>query len=184
MLLAFASALIALCVGCSTSTSISDPNIRTPGTKKDDEIIERLVGREVNKIVRYRKSGIVNVTCHNGLLLLTGYVISDALKQSVTEIAQRTPEVRLVKNYLAIHPARTLGQVTSDVLGNTELANRVRFKLQSIEEVDLKRMRVVVYAGLVYLMGSVTREQGQIAAETVSNLRGIRRVTKIFDYID
>jgi osmotically-inducible protein OsmY len=49
---------------------------------------------------------------------------------------------------------------------------------------DVSRIKVVSSQNTVYLMGMVTREEGDTVAELVRNIRGVDRVVKIFDYVD
>jgi osmotically-inducible protein OsmY len=49
---------------------------------------------------------------------------------------------------------------------------------------DASRIKVVSSQKTVYLMGLVTREQGDKVAEIVRNIGGVEKVVKIFDYTD
>jgi osmotically-inducible protein OsmY len=50
--------------------------------------------------------------------------------------------------------------------------------------IDPKRVKVVTEAGAVYLMGLVTRAEGDLAADRAANIEGVERVVKVFEYID
>ena len=49
---------------------------------------------------------------------------------------------------------------------------------------DPTRVKVLTQKGNVYLMGLVTREEGELVTEQVRNVNGVRRVVKVFEYIE
>ncbi|MDX1606637.1 MAG: DNA-3-methyladenine glycosylase I, partial [Candidatus Competibacterales bacterium] len=49
---------------------------------------------------------------------------------------------------------------------------------------DPTRVKVVTERGIVYLMGLVTTAEGNAAAEAVRQVRGVRKVVKVFEYLD
>jgi osmotically-inducible protein OsmY len=49
---------------------------------------------------------------------------------------------------------------------------------------DASRVKVVSSQNTVYLMGIVTRAEGDKVAEIVRNIGGVEKVVKIFDYSD
>ena len=49
---------------------------------------------------------------------------------------------------------------------------------------DAERIKVISSQNTVYLMGFVSREEGNAIAEIVRNIGGVEKVVKIFDYTD
>jgi osmotically-inducible protein OsmY len=45
-------------------------------------------------------------------------------------------------------------------------------------------VKVVTESGVVYLMGIVTRDEADAAAEIAHTASGVTRVVKVFEYID
>ncbi|HEX6005994.1 MAG TPA: BON domain-containing protein, partial [Burkholderiales bacterium] len=45
-------------------------------------------------------------------------------------------------------------------------------------------VKVVTEAGVVYLLGLVTRKEADAATEIARTTRGVHRVVRVFEYID
>jgi osmotically-inducible protein OsmY len=52
------------------------------------------------------------------------------------------------------------------------------------DKVSSNHVKVVTEAGIVYLMGLVTREEGEEAAKVAANTSGVIRVVKAFEYLN
>ncbi|MDX1556747.1 MAG: BON domain-containing protein, partial [Xanthomonadales bacterium] len=63
-------------------------------------------------------------------------------------------------------------------------ANSVLTAKNPIEGLDATRIKVLTARRIVYLMGTVTREEGDRVAEVVRNIGGVEKVVKVFDYVD
>jgi osmotically-inducible protein OsmY len=59
----------------------------------------------------------------------------------------------------------------------------VRASLLVDDEVPSDRVKVIVENGTVYLMGIISEEEGDNAANLARNISGVIRVMKVFDYI-
>ena len=46
------------------------------------------------------------------------------------------------------------------------------------------RIKTTVELGVVYLMGLVTREEGETAGQIAASVGGVEKVVKIFEYVD
>jgi osmotically-inducible protein OsmY len=66
------------------------------------------------------------------------------------------------------------------------LTSRAQHALSNINMpgFDVTRVKVVTEDGVVYLMGLVTQEEGDAAAEKVRFVPGVVRVVKLFEYIE
>jgi len=51
-------------------------------------------------------------------------------------------------------------------------------------EVPSSRIKVVTENGIVYLLGLVTRKEGQLAAKIARESSGVQRVVMLFEYIN
>ena len=80
-----------------------------------------------------------------------------------------------------------------EVTGNTSIisrgndawiSTRVRAVLLTNNTVADANIRVVTENGAVYLMGVVDREQGDQAAALISDIGGVTRVVKVFEYLN
>ncbi len=152
----------------------TDP--RTAGAQVEDESIELKILDQVNKL--YDDKVHVNVTSYNGVVLLTGEVPDQDAAASIGGIAKGTPKVKSVHNELVVAPLSELGQRTND----TYITSKVKARFVEANRFPPNAVKVVTERGVVYLMGIVTRGQGDSAGETAATTAGVTRVVKIFEY--
>ena len=57
-------------------------------------------------------------------------------------------------------------------------------QLATNDRIDSSKLKVTTENATVYLMGMVTRDEGNRIANAVSAVGGIQRIVKVFDYID
>jgi osmotically-inducible protein OsmY len=60
----------------------------------------------------------------------------------------------------------------------------VKARLINNGKVSPSHVKVVTESGVVYLMGIVTRDEAEAAAEIARTTSGVTRVVKVFDYVD
>lgn len=179
--------LISLVSGCTTflgavkSDPIEvDPQDRTLGAWVDDQSIETTVSHNIDKTNADLGKAHVEVHSFNGVVLLTGEVPNAEARSMASEVAQKVPNVRIVHNELAIRGNTSFLSRT----GDSYLHKRIKLRHYGQDALDGVNIDVVVQDDVAYLMGLVTREQGEIAAHTASLTRGVRQVVKVFEYID
>ncbi|MEK9872696.1 MAG: BON domain-containing protein, partial [Betaproteobacteria bacterium] len=64
------------------------------------------------------------------------------------------------------------------------LKGKVVTQLARNKDVRSIRISTSVELGVVYLMGLVTREEGETAGQIVASVGGVEKVVKIFEYVD
>lgn len=174
-------------VGCATpvvlgaaaaSSAAVANDERTTGTIIDDQGIEFKVAGRLNDDVGLKENGSISVTSYNGVVLLTGEVISPGLKQRASAIAHDTPQVRMVVNELELAEPDSVGDYAKD----SWITTKVKSKLLGDDIVPGNKVKVVTDKRVVYLMGLISREQGRVAAELARQTDGVRKVVKLFEY--
>ena len=175
---AFLSGCVPLMIGGAVgTTAFVTTDRRSTGTQMADNVMEQRINFEISQAI---KTGLhLNVTCYNGRVLLTGEVANEQDKQIAQKIAQRSLEVRAVINELHVGPELSLGQRMSD----STLASKVRSYLVGTKNISLNQMKVTVENGTVYLMGLVTAQEAQTAANVASRVSGVKSVVKVFEVI-
>jgi osmotically-inducible protein OsmY len=156
---------------------------RSPGTVIDDQTIELQVSNNLFATDEFDSKDHVKMEVHNGTVLLAGETKSEANKALATKIVSAIRGVKRVVNELAVMAPATAG----DRLDNSYITTKANSMLTAKNPVagfDLTRIKVMTARGNVYLMGTVTREEGDRAAEVVRNLKGVEKVVKVFDYLD
>jgi len=166
--------LAAIGVG-ATAVVLSDR--RSPGFYIEDEKIEWKIRVEV---IEGFKDAHINATSYNLSVLLTGQVLTEQAKKDVEVAARSNSGVKTVTNEITVGGNSSLASRSSDSLITTS----VKARLINNGKVSPSHVKVVTESGVVYLMGILTREESDAAAEIARTTSGVSRVVKVFEYID
>ena len=180
MLLAvpFVNGCAPLVVGGAAATGVVvAEDRRTVGTITEDQAIEL---KAVNRIGDRVKNAHVNVTSYNRMVLVTGEVADAAAKATAEKTAQGVENVRSVFNELAIGPNSALSARAND----TYLTSVVKARFVDAQRFSPVHVKVVTEAGVVYLLGMVTRKEADAATQIARTTRGVQRVVRVFEYLD
>ena len=148
---------------------------RTAGTYLEDETIEwKVFG------LRGGYSGAhINATSFNRRVLLTGEVPDEETKKKVEEEVRRIENVKEVTNELQVAGASSLASRGSDGI----ITSNVKARMVNNRYFSPVHVKVITEAGVVYLMGLVTQQEGDAAVEVARNTSGVVRVVKVFEYV-
>ncbi|HEX7559498.1 MAG TPA: BON domain-containing protein [Usitatibacter sp.] len=149
---------------------------RTTGTYIEDEGIEwKVLGR-----VRERFSGAhITATSFNRRVLLTGEAPAEEAKQQIEEAVRTIDNVRDVTNELQVAGASSLASRGNDAL----ITSNVKTRMVNNGKFSPLHVKVVTEAGVVYLMGLVSPQEGDAAVEIARTTSGVSRVVKVFEYV-
>lgn len=148
---------------------------RTTGIYIEDENIEwKFWGR-----MRENATGShVNPTSFNRRLLLTGETPTEITKKEIEDMAKSIPNVREVINEIQIAGASSATSRGNDAI----ITSGVKARMVGNRSFSPTHIKVVTEAGVVYLMGLVTPEEGDAAVEVARSTSGVNRVVKVFEY--
>lgn len=181
MLLIAASALLQGCFPLAAigvgATAVVLSDRRSPGIYIEDEKIEWKIRVEV---IEGFKDAHINATSYNLSVLLTGQVLTEQAKKDVEAAARSNSGVKTVTNEITVGGNSSLASRSSDSLITTS----VKARLINNGKVSPSHVKVVTESGVVYLMGILTREESDAAAEIARTTSGVSRVVKVFEYID
>ena len=155
---------------------------RTAGTVVDDQGIEFKAMSIMNDNPEMNERSSISVTSYNYTVLLTGDAEDQHIPESYARMIADIPKVMRVVNEVQIGPNATLAEQSRDAY-ITAKAKLSLFDLE-LPDFDATRVKVLTQKGTVFLMGLVTREEGQAAANQVRNVDGVRKVVKVFEYIE
>ena len=167
---------IAAVVGAGAAGAMVATDRRSSGAYADDESIEWKTSLAIRD--KFGDKVHVNVTSFNRIVLLTGEVPTEEMRQEIQKIAQGTKSVRDVRNEIALDKPTALQSWTDD----SYITSKVMANMLGNEHVNQYYVKVVTENGVVYLMGLVTRKEGEAAAEVAANTSGVKRVVKVFEY--
>jgi osmotically-inducible protein OsmY len=157
-----------------------DPGKRSLGTYVDDKRLQVIVGVNIRKADPALKLSHIEVTSFNGVILLTGQVPTEALRQLAGQTAKAVNTVRQVHNELQARDNTAFLSRSND----TWLATKVKSNLIADKEIKGLRIKTIVEDGVVYLMGLVAQSEASKIANIVSNIGGVKEVVRVFEYID
>ncbi len=150
---------------------------RSSGAQVDDEAIEVRGAAAMRE--NFGTNTHVSITGYNRQVLLTGEVANDRQRQQAEQLVSKLPNVRSIVNELAVGPASSLTERSSDAL----ITARVKAAMVDTEDVFANVYKVVTERGTVYLMGHVTKREAQRATEVVRGVSGVKRVVRVFEYL-
>ena len=149
---------------------------RSTGTQVDDEVIEDKASFAIQE--KYKSDVHVDITSFNGIVLLTGEVPSEQVRTDVEQIVRSNPKVRAVQDELVVGKVTDLGSRSNDSV----ITSKVKARFVETNKFQINHVKVVTERGVVYLMGMVTRDEGNAAAQIASTTEGVQRVVKVFEY--
>ncbi len=121
----------------------------------------------------------VTITVFYGTVLLTGQVPAQDMKDLADKISGKVSGVVHVYNQLKVG-AVDYYLTKAD---NTLLATRIRARLMFDNDVPYSRLKTVVDDGVVYIMGKVSKAEAHKATERISDLKNIRKIILMIDYV-
>lgn len=168
-------------VDSMTDAPISgDPASTSVGTNYNDMKMDTFIGVNIKKASEDLDNSHVNVNVLNGVVLLTGEVPNREAKVLAGDTARAFKSVRQVHNELQVRGKTSLVSRTNDSM----ITGKVKTKLTLEPQVVAANLDVVTEDSVVYLMGKINRTSGELAADIARATGGVRKVVKVFDYID
>lgn len=185
----FASSLLSGCApliigGAAATGGVVAHDRRTTGSVVEDQTIGFKIRNRFDPEHGFNKdTADIGVSSFNGLVLLTGTVTDDALRQRAESLARETEKVRIVYNEIRIGPPSTVQEDGDDLFITTQ-AKAELFHVEGQGAVDPLRVSVTTVAGTVYLMGLLTRAEADAVTEEVRHIGGVKKVIRLFEYLD
>jgi len=153
---------------------------RTAGEYVDDNTIEITAKNYLLSSAELRQAAHVKPTSWNGILLITGEIDSEIIKQQVISRLTSIVGVRQLIDETTITGKTALLSRTNDAW----ITSKVKSRLLVKTGLDANRVKVITTRGSVYLMGIVTRDEADRATELTRTVKGVARVVKVFEYTE
>jgi osmotically-inducible protein OsmY len=167
---------VALMAGGAVVGTLAATDRRTLGAQTEDKSIA--VKAEV-RVPKVAGDGHVNITSFNRKVLLTGEVRDEATKAAVEREVVGIENVQSVVNELAILGSSSFTSRSSD----TVITGKVKASFVDNKTLSANAIKVITERGEVFLMGRVTQNEGNLAAEITRGVSGVTKVVKVFEYI-
>lgn len=148
---------------------------RPEGMSFVDEAIEREALAAVEE--RFPRDTRITVNAFNGLVLLTGEAPSGEVRDGVAAIVGAQPGVRRIVNEIRLAPVATLTARAVD----THVTGTVKTRFLQARRFRPTHIRVLTDDGVVYLMGLVTKEEADAAADLAARTPEVKSVARVFE---
>lgn len=164
-----------LVAGVGTGAVMADDR-RTSGAFIEDELIENKIQGKINQAYGY--SAHINVVSFNGNVLLAGQVPNSDVKSGIEDMARTVPHVQNVYNEAQIGPIISLSTRSTDGY----ITSKIKARFLEAQRFGINHVKVYTEDSVVYLLGMVTRDEAEIAAEIARSTNGVRKVVRLFEY--
>jgi osmotically-inducible protein OsmY len=173
--------------GCGTMLSATDAEPidddageRTYGALMDDEAIETKATVNIHAADPGFDDAHISVISYNSYVLIVGQVPTQELKDKATDVVREIRRVRRIYNELEV--AGNVSMLTRS--SDTWITSKIKTALLASPETEGNRVKVVTENGVVYLMGLATQAEADRIVDTASASYGVRKVVRLFEYID
>lgn len=165
--------------GAATGVAVANDR-RTPSTIVDDQAIEIKIANAIGADKEIAEQSHIAVVSYNHVVLLLGQTPDKRLRARAADIARKVEKVKRVHNEI------TIGLPTPYAVRNNDAWLTAKVKTRLLKEKNLSSLhvKVVTENGVTYLMGWVSRAEGEQIARVVQQVKGIKAVVKVFEYSD
>jgi osmotically-inducible protein OsmY len=184
--LAIAVTALILLSSCAKiiSATTSEPiqistNKRTLGTKINDQQLETIARVNLNKASEQLDDAHINIDSFNGLVLLTGQVPNEQLRNLAGDTVGKINSVRQVHNELTLGSPAGFQARSKD----SWITTKIKTKLVA-SSTQSRRILIITEAQTVFLMGLVSRYEADRITNVAKNTDGVKQVVKVFEYVD
>jgi osmotically-inducible protein OsmY len=150
---------------------------RSVGAITEDQEIEFKARTRISESLKERAH--ISVTSYNRTVLLTGQAPTDEIKAQVQAIVADMPNVKAIENDIQIAAPSALSARAND----SYITSKVKARMLDAQRFQANHVKVVTENNVVYLMGLVTRKEGEDAAEIARTTEGVQKVVKVFEYV-
>ncbi|MBA2351230.1 MAG: BON domain-containing protein [Burkholderiales bacterium] len=164
--------------GAATTGVLVAADRRSVGSVTEDQEIELKVAERVRD--SYQDRIHINATSYNRIVLLTGEVPSAAIKAEIEKTVASINNVRGVHNEIAVSETTS---TLSNRAHDSFVTSKVKARFVDAAKFQPNHVKVVTERGVVYLLGLVTREEAEQAVEIARTTSDVKRVVKLFQYI-
>lgn len=180
------SSSIIISTGCSSFLAAAhkgpihqDPGQRSRGETIDDKQITTFLKVNLTKADPVFEKANVNFLSYNGVVLLTGEVPSEQLRDLAGKTARDISAVRLVHNQLAVASKATIYSRTYD----SWLGTKIKTKVINSQVIEANRVKIVVENRVVYIMGLLTEKEARQVSDIASTSEGVVKVVRAVELV-
>lgn len=127
-----------------------------------------------------RQKAHISVATFNHVALLLGQAPNAELRNRAESIVKANTKIKILYNEI------TIGKPISNVTRANDawITTKVKTVLLTTPGLSSTNLKIITENGVVYLMGLTTRTQAKIAADKTRTVAGVRKVVKLFEYLN
>jgi osmotically-inducible protein OsmY len=163
--------------GVAGGVLVADDRRKT-GVVVDDQSIELKARRRLSE--EFGQKAHISTTSYNWQVLLTGEAPTEELRARAETIVKEIEKVKRVINEVRVAAPSSMSARSADSL----TTGKVKSRFVGENRFRANHIKVVTEAGVVYLMGIVSKKEADDAAEIASTTGGVQKVVKLFEYRD
>lgn len=166
-----------IATGVGTGVAVSQDR-RSAGMFVEDQNIELKSNRRISEIMG--GNAHVNVTSFNRNVLLTGEVSSESARKEIEQAVKGVEHVRNVVNEIAVGPVSSFTSRSNDAL----ITSKVKGRFMDGGKFQINHVKVITEDSVVYLLGIVNADEAGSAVDIARSTNGVRKVVKVFEYMN
>jgi osmotically-inducible protein OsmY len=168
---------VAFVAGAAASGAVVTDG-RNMKTQFDDKSIAHSVRTALHLNKHLHRDTLISVSTFNRVVLLTGRAPTEELRELATTITHSVAQVRRVHNEIVIGDKSSFKEAASD----TWLTTKIKSSLLAERGLNSAQIKVVTDNNTAYLLGLVSRDQGDLATNVTRHVPGVEKVVKLFEY--
>ncbi len=162
--------------GAAFGTGFVAIDRRSAGAQVDDAAIDLKL---TNKLNQKLPGNAISVVSYNRKVLLVGAVSKLEDKEQAAQLAQKIDNVQGVFNEIRVEGSLSWTTRSADSL----LTGKIKAVMIDAKDIYANTFKVVTYGGVVYLMGRVTTQEAERAAQLTSQVGGVKKVVRLFEIL-
>jgi osmotically-inducible protein OsmY len=146
----------------------------------DDRDITFRSQAAIDRDVELREKAHLSVTSFNRIALLIGQAPTSELKNRAASIVKSNAKIKMLYNEVTVE--KPISSIT--VANDTWITTKIKTILLATPDLSSTNLKVITENGVVYLLGLTTRTQANIATEKTRTAAGVKKVVKLFEYLN
>jgi osmotically-inducible protein OsmY len=177
-------ALLQGCAGAVVLGAVSGAKMandeRSVGTQLSDTNADFQIASALSKHSDIsNQTNIIAVVMNNNVLMI-GQSPNSMLRDKAINTVQGLQLGGKIHNQIRIGNPTSFTTRSND----TWVTTKVKGRMLNENGIDVTRIKVITENGEVFLLGLVDRKQADLAVEIARNTAGVRKVVKVFEYVD
>jgi len=173
------SLLVGSALGTGAAGVMMYTDRRAEGVSAEDDALVEQILQRLQADSGIAQAAHIQVFSYNHQVLLAGEAPNEAVRQQAAALAAGVSGVREVYNQLIISPPATEEMQSFD----SQLRIRINAALLFAQGLTAAHPHITVANGVAYVMGLLTREEGNSAVEVVRYVDGVTKVVPLIEYV-